>query len=1158
MTIALPPNARLLLAPMGAGKTEAVQNRLFEVKAANPLCKVWILLPTDRQIVAFRQRLMRQRRVILNTQFFNFYTLYRELLAIGGKPERCLDDLACAALLRWTIRDLHERNELRVLGSIAHTHGLVSLTAGLINELKQGLIRPEEFAKAAYTDRQRDLAAIYTAYQARLINPVSDQGETQEDQGLVDGEGEGWVALETTRDSDRLARDVDLLIVDGYDQFSPLQAELLKILAARARETIVTLTDPGARTNLGKRFREAIARLRDTDGVPSPFVQETRPARAGRERHTALEHLSAQLFAVEPETIDPGDGVVFIEAPDIAHEAAAVMRRVKHLLIEDHCAPDDMLIALRDWPRYGRVVAEVGRAFGVPLALHFGDMVGENPAVLALMRALELHAADFPTLALLDTLRSPYIDLPVWDANAVTDLDRLASRYLIVGGRARWQAAFDNEANAARREAMIDDEEDDTETNDPPLAIDRVESLRAALIALFDGVTPPPTAPLETYVKWIDNLIGEDAAPTPDPSPTEGGEGNEALEVGSRSNTDISSFSPPPEGEEVGVTSPPPAFTLGMPMRVREVSGAGVVERDLAAMARFKMLLNGMRSIQALFRSLNVGRIEYTREDFLADLRAALQFTRVDRGRGRDGRVLVTSVTDARGLPHAHIFILGAAESVFPAPAPEDPLLLDSERARLGALGELKARLQQAAEKTDDNGLFYELIAQAERSLTLSRPTYQDGAKWVESHLWRAARAVFTPGTPIEREAIGAVVNVEDAATLGESALAAADRLTGGETTRAAGWLSAAHGEAWARFAAARETERRRMSDEPSDEYSARLASPALMAWIAAKYGADHGWSASQFADYGRCGYYFFAKRLLALEAVRPLDEGANALEYGTLIHAILEKTYDDYAGAFGAIDFAHRDDAQAIARRHTARVLNEEPEAARLRAGPLADAERAEIGRRIEAIIDADFDPAVGLKWPEGLRTPAHIEEGFGGFGSPDVTIEVGGEPIRLIGKIDRIDRVDEGGAPSYLVLDYKTGSTDIPLKQIEKGRSLQMLIYLEAARALLSRKGERGAIEGRFWHVGQHKFSGTVAVDPVGAPLKEDAARAFAAGRGHMARYAARIRAGDFSMPPPTLIDDACMTNCPYAQLCRVSVTSRRKPQPGAPGYTNEERGA
>ena len=44
--------------------------------------------------------------------------------------------------------------------------------------------------------------------------------------------------------------------------------------------------------------------------------------------------------------------------------------------------------------------------------------------------------------------------------------------------------------------------------------------------------------------------------------------------------------------------------------------------------------------------------------------------------------------------------------------------------------------------------------------------------------------------------------------------------------------------------------------------------------------------------DYGVCGFRFFAKRLLKLEAWEEPEESLDAAKLGTINHAILEATY--------------------------------------------------------------------------------------------------------------------------------------------------------------------------------------------------------------------------------------------------------------------------
>ena len=103
-----------------------------------------------------------------------------------------------------------------------------------------------------------------------------------------------------------------------------------------------------------------------------------------------------------------------------------------------------------------------------------------------------------------------------------------------------------------------------------------------------------------------------------------------------------------------------------------------------------------------------------------------------------------------------------------------DPLGQTQVLPYLRELAKKGVELSTQAERADDDGLFYELVNQAHESLTLSRPYVKDGVPWPESHLWRAARALF-PELSVERLRVGAVVPAGEAATRQEVALAFAD-----------------------------------------------------------------------------------------------------------------------------------------------------------------------------------------------------------------------------------------------------------------------------------------------------------------------------------------------------------------------------------------------
>ncbi|MEO1288893.1 MAG: hypothetical protein AAFV93_14090 [Chloroflexota bacterium] len=343
----------ILQATVGAGKTEAALNKLSQhiSDPHRPFARAWVLLATKRQEVAFRQRLIDLqdgRAVYFNAEFFNFYELNARLLNFAGKPPRRINEPARLGLLRKILYNLRSQGKLPTFAPIVGTSGFVRVVADLIYELKQNRVFPEDYisaAKVSANAKDAELSLIYATYQ-----------EQMQHYDLVDREGEGWLALEAVELQPQLATDVSLLLVDGYDQFTPVQASLLATLSKRVEEVVITLTkapderDEREQAVIGRRFVEARERLKSAhDLLYAPFVVQDQddPKVA---KHPDLITLAQNIFSDKDPVVSSG-GINLIEAPEPLQEVAAIMREIKNLLL-DGTRPDDILIALRDWARY--------------------------------------------------------------------------------------------------------------------------------------------------------------------------------------------------------------------------------------------------------------------------------------------------------------------------------------------------------------------------------------------------------------------------------------------------------------------------------------------------------------------------------------------------------------------------------------------------------------------------------------------------------------------------------------------------------------------------------------------------------------------------------------------------------------------------------------
>ncbi len=1110
--------ADLLLAPVGAGKTEQSLARIASVLDQKPFARVWVLLATERQITEFRSRLIEhttERYVVFNVEFFTFYDLYQRILEAAGQPTRQLGEAARLRLLRVLAKRMAHMGDLDVYEQIAQKSGFIRILADFIYELKQGVVEParfDEITGVVLGSREKDaeLAALYSAYQERLRA-----------HDIVDREGQGWLALAQLTEDPQLHRDVDLVVVDGYDQFTPLQAQIIALMSRRVGQTLVTLTTvPGRDETVGRRFVNARAALQTAYDKYTLPLNITELDQQVEQRHPDMQHLAANIFRLDRQTVPSSGGIAFLAVPDVVTETAAVLRRVKALLLGDSdTRPDDVLIVLRDYERYHVHLRNIGRAYGLPLSLHLGEPLSQTPPIRALMALISLHdttanIADFLRRPLLDALRSPYFQIDGLGSSAVEMLDRISRELAVVGGREMWLDALET---AAKPQAVDEEGDDAASSGKPPLLDeDTYTRLRAALTRFFDAVTPPPHATVTEYVQWLEGLIGHDPVPNPD---------------------DIDPAERPHGG-------------LGMIRCARRKAPAYIITRDLAALDAFKKVLQTLLGAQQLLSTLeNTGeRVPWG--EFLADLGASVERESIEGNPPRTGRVLVTTATDARGLPHKHVFIMGLSEGLFPLRQPEDPLYLDNERRRLMEAG---LPVRTLAERSADDGLFYELISQVQQTLTLSRPTTKDGAPWIESHLWRESAAVFSDAADRIREAeirLGDIVDVTTAATPEEAALAVAAGLTkpdiSPEETEAYNWLVAHSNGNWGSIRDARTVEANRLAPAKHDRYTGRIDDAALVDKLKTTIlSPKHLWSASQLNDYGACPFRFFAGRVLHLEAMQEPQLGMQARQLGSLNHTILEETYRTLAAEDVLITPEKLDFALDVLNTVSTRVLDNAPQAFGFREGPVWEQEKDVLATRLRALVRYDFtdmNEHLAKQYGARPRKPYQTETpfGIGGYGAL-IDTDTGIPPVNIAGYIDRIDRYGDDA----LVLDYKTGGTGIKLEELQIGRNFQMMLYVVAAQGILdSRRGnEPGAPEnvvgGFFWHIRTRKTSGLLITDdPEHAALIQSARRLIGT-------FIQRAQAGDFTVHPTKPAPNGrCVFYCEFHKLCRVSVTDPNKP--------------
>lgn len=1081
-------SAHLVLAPVGAGKTEFVLNELHHQFEQKPFARIWILVATERQEMALRERLFSHHtnHVFFNIEFFNFSGLYQRILDIAGKPQRLIQLIEKRLLLRHII----QTTPLSVFAPVAHTHGFLHILDNWIRELKQNRVFPDDYLRVAQSPRERDLAQLYQAYQAALIR-----------YHLMDEEGQGWLAVDTLDHHPDLIpkrTGLDAFIVDGFDQFSHTQTDLLAQLARQIPHTLITLTQvTGREATIGRRFSTAqsdLERAFERIGTPLHISQVSASSIA---KHADLNHLIHHIFLPNSPKRKLSGGITFLEAPTPTEETAQALRYVKQLLL-DGAKPDDILIAVRDWEQYRRPLQTYANKYALPLVLHYDEPLTETPFVMMLMSLLGLSQANFPRRGVFDALRSPYINGAGLSSKDIDVLEAISEHHRVISGREAWIQAIRQASRTHKADIANEDDPDEESSPDYDISLDHASKLEESLSRFFDRITPPPSATTVAYIAWIEHLIGADPIRDVDD-----------------------------DDDDVLPTDD----SLKMIANLRAGDPAWLW-RDLLAISAFKRCLRDLLLAYTQMQRIIPQDEVLLWEDFYDQLIDTLARVSITPRPNRKGRILATTAVGGRGLPHAHAVILGLSEGIFPATIPQDPLYLESERIRLN-LALPNNPIKTQAEARDDEGLFYELICLPTDSLILTRPTLKDGKEWLPSPLWRGAVAVYEDApTHIQTHkiGIGKTVRLTHAATVDEAYTALAIGLNTGDTNTLSmgAWLVQYHPDAWQMLSESRTIEQARTQKRPTS-YNGVLQSERNRAYLKRLLGEHYVWSASRLNDQGVCGFRFFAKYLLKLKERKEPQVGMDVVQRGSLYHAILEAVYSELKKRHIHISPDTLPIAQHILNTIGITILDDAPDRFGFTPSPLWDEEKRNILQKLHLYIQQDFAPdgdfiAETFKL-SGARTPYRLEARFGFDDDPfRLPLDQPIGAIRVRGIIDRIDKIDN----KLVVMDYKSGSTEIKPTNIGDGRNYQMLIYLKAAEHI----AEEGAqvAGGFFWHLGDMRGKGFINLN------ESKMQTIIQRGIRQLTNQVSASREGNFAVEPnKPEYGGMCVRYCEFNKLCR-----------------------
>ncbi len=1014
------------------------------------------------------------------------------------------------SLVSQLLQQLLATNQLKAFAPLALREGCVNSISTLLGEIQRAARTPAELAEilearardiekgttesrgVTQLDFDKEISLIYSNYTELLNQNLFTEEDAEQLRAL-------WVLRGII--DDKFVRvpwlaNVQLLVIDGFFDFTPVQGEILRQLIPLLPQTIVNLNHDDSNPEIFAPFQETIGQLESIakfDTVHSRDYTATTGVLA-----TLCENLFNPLTSSDEISEDPESlvrEIRYLECGDRDTEIRTIAREVKRLVLTEGYDLSEIALVVRQRATYGPTITRVMLEESLPCNLELRIEAGDVPAnraalkLLSLLEGLSTEESQATRIAeVADLIKSEYfrlsdaemqvlssrfdeqhLDLFRGDVPALTPeiVARLKNRYRI----GFWDA--DSLENAF---AYVGSD----------------LSVSAWLLRAFKLYTDLPGAIATKELLSIDpGAHDRDTDIADNVENAETAKLEERVEKKRRPSRDVHPaalawtalvvqrfaellHAVPREGK------PPELRTelmrlldrFGFRDQIAEPAKQATDEQQLPqVMLNFNALEALRRALIAAIKSIELaGKSSSVRLPiFLQEARRSLTSQSQIFGAPDRNGLRVLEATDVRGLRIRAVFIAGLTEGGFPLSASRDWIYPHEERDRLRQYG---LTLEDISPNTllKEEHYFYQVAGRATERLYLTRPLMLgDDSETVASYYIDELRRAIAP-LRIETEIVRRDYdgkNLDDASTTTEMKVglvrqqerhlhrgAKVSLLPQSRITRL---LTLARNDGFLSKAALRRIEIERERAGPHfSRYDGEITDPDLLHLLKLKFGSDFIHSASSLSVYGNCAYRFFAQRVLRLE---PRGEAAldlQAIDAGKLLHDILRRFFERHRRE--ALHKADRKKLQKELSRIADDVFDEHE-----RVVPPLNKQIWKIDREIRKIL-LDQVLLYELEIQEAAESeqvlPAYFEVAFGGMRSaakdPDSREEpleltretfVGEETIKISGQIDRVDVARDNTLIAY---DYKL-STGSSRGDIISGRSLQLPIYLEALEKLI-----------------------------------------------------------------------------------------------------------
>lgn len=797
-------------------------------------------------------------------------------------------------------------------------------------------------------------------------------------------------ARQWVKDSIYLKQTPKMLIYGFYD-FNASQREVLKA-CFEEKETMVFL--PCEPTHAFEFVKPTLKWFRES-GFKEIMTEKSYP----QTRSPSLNHLCRNLFQKGEPIENPLEGIQIISAPGELREVREVIRIALQTSQKEEIPFHEMGILLRSPEEYSRHFREAFDALGINPYLREGLPLSETHSGRCLLMLLNIMNRNFSRQSVMEFATFAKLRTDRFSSKDGFDLnlprwDAISIQAGIVEGEKEWEQRLQRlrESWVKKREAEEDDE-------------GKSRFHKEVLIAL------------EQLIQFTRDLFI-------------------SLQLLAGSNT-----------------------------------WDGKAKALLNAFDRFvEQDEEGLLVKQAIRRlsELDLSGIPPTLQDFARLVGEVLKAELIPTGRFQRNGPTIANLMAARGVPFKMVILPGMVEKSFPPLIRQDAILLDHERKIINQSlsGKKNEPLPLKAEgRLDEERLLFRLaIGAATKKLILSFPRIEIGTereRLPSSFLLASVKALtgksanfnqlesFPGFVRISLSEI-AVKSPEEALDEVEFDLSLGQKKLSEKKPEALLYLR----EVSPFFGRGLQLEFSRWGRRTFTGYDGILTSKEALEILRERYSIfKKTISPTRLEAYADCPYQYLLNVIMGVEALTEPEREVTISppDRGKLIHDILWRFFTDLKKERGPLLQLKPEDLERLLE--TAQRKFTEFEQVGVTGFPMLwEVEKKSMLNVlkdffIEELNETEFVPTYfevryGMKHLDFQESEISTEE--------PVPIKLGEKTLNLRGRIDRIDLTRD--AKRARVRDYKTGKVLAKANEFQGGKTLQLPLYLYAARKLLS----------------------------------------------------------------------------------------------------------